>query len=317
MGRLPPTLNTVKRLFALSGNVCAFPSCDVHLVEESGVVVGEICHIEAAEPGGPRFNPQQSIEDRREFSNLLLLCANHHHVTDASGFDVQTLQKMKASHEARFLSQHYHPPERVLRESIRRLGEPAFRAVGTAVFSLLNFAYPEAQIHISEYGPWQYRLAPPDIEVIVAPIRRHHRDWSSDFLDELSDPWVIESPHDLIDWIYDPQRARELHLFLLFEGYDIRHSDLEYKFRQFGRDLENAIRDAHRAAHSRHRSYPYLIVGTFDHQRGLTILEERYVERVFPEFSRREYSRQSGILGESTQAWYCQQQEDYRRRRMR
>ncbi|WP_415282467.1 HNH endonuclease [Candidatus Nitrososphaera sp. FF02] len=43
---------------------------------------GEICHIEAAESGGPRYNSKQTDEDRRHYDNLILLCRNHHKATD-------------------------------------------------------------------------------------------------------------------------------------------------------------------------------------------------------------------------------------------
>lgn len=50
-----PRLKTVKRLFAVSNNCCAFRGCDRRLVDAGGVVVGEICHIKG-KPGGPRFD---------------------------------------------------------------------------------------------------------------------------------------------------------------------------------------------------------------------------------------------------------------------
>jgi len=54
-----PTETTIKRLFAVSGNRCAFPGCTAVLVT-GGVVTGEICHIKAQNPQGPRYDPAQS-----------------------------------------------------------------------------------------------------------------------------------------------------------------------------------------------------------------------------------------------------------------
>ena len=34
-------------------------------------LIGEVCHIEAAEIGGERYNPNQSDEDRRDYSNFI------------------------------------------------------------------------------------------------------------------------------------------------------------------------------------------------------------------------------------------------------
>ena len=54
------------------------PGCKNVIIDSMGVVVGHICHIEAAMPDGPRFNKNQSNNDRRALSNLVLMCAGHH-----------------------------------------------------------------------------------------------------------------------------------------------------------------------------------------------------------------------------------------------
>lgn len=99
----PPTLKTVKRLFAVSGNRCAFPGCESLLVEISGTVTGEIAHIRAASPNGPRYDPAQSNEDRHSFSNLMLLCGRHHTIidTEVDEYTVSILEKMKREHETK------------------------------------------------------------------------------------------------------------------------------------------------------------------------------------------------------------------------
>jgi len=69
-------------------------------VSERNVFVAQICHIEAAEPGGQRFNPSSTDEQRRSFDNLLLLCYKHHIEThDISRYDVYALKDMKQRHE--------------------------------------------------------------------------------------------------------------------------------------------------------------------------------------------------------------------------
>ena len=87
-------------LFALSGNRCAFPRCQNHLIER-GVVVGEMCHIEAKEAGGPRYNEQQTKEEREAFENFILMCAIHHKVIDTKPdeYPVPMLLDWKAEHE--------------------------------------------------------------------------------------------------------------------------------------------------------------------------------------------------------------------------
>lgn len=50
-----PSEQTIKKLFALSGNLCAFPGCSSPIVEAAGAITGEICHIHAQRKGGPRM----------------------------------------------------------------------------------------------------------------------------------------------------------------------------------------------------------------------------------------------------------------------
>jgi hypothetical protein len=78
-----PPRSVVKRLFALSGNCCAFPECPQPIVEESGTVTGIICHIRAKRPGGPRYDSKQTAEQRHSFENLVLMCSRHSKVIDS------------------------------------------------------------------------------------------------------------------------------------------------------------------------------------------------------------------------------------------
>lgn len=64
----------------------------------------EVCHIEAAEENGERWNPNMTDEERRHFSNLILLCPNHHVETnDVKKYTVEILKDMKSKHEAKML----------------------------------------------------------------------------------------------------------------------------------------------------------------------------------------------------------------------
>ena len=97
-----PTTATIKRLFAVSGNQCAFPGCTTPLVVND-TVVAEICHIKARSPDGPRYDPDQDERDRHAFSNLLLLCPAHHKIVDddPTTYTVERLGRIKTEHEAR------------------------------------------------------------------------------------------------------------------------------------------------------------------------------------------------------------------------
>lgn len=51
-----PRQKAIKRLFALSGNCCSFPKCNISLVdEESEIVTGEICNIKGNKPDSHRY----------------------------------------------------------------------------------------------------------------------------------------------------------------------------------------------------------------------------------------------------------------------
>ncbi|MEJ6979414.1 hypothetical protein WG906_03075 [Pedobacter sp. P351] len=109
--RKSPFQNIIRRLFAVSGNECAFPDCKHVLIDEDGDFIGQVCHIQAAEKGGERYNPDQSDEDRRSFENLMLLCYAHHIKTDdVAKYPVETLKKIKSDHETTFQNSHYSLP---------------------------------------------------------------------------------------------------------------------------------------------------------------------------------------------------------------
>lgn len=98
-----PSQKTIKRLFAVSRNRCAFPGCKIPLVEDSGTVTGEIAHIKSVSENGSRFDPKQTDEERHSFDNLILLCGRHHRVVDVEveKYSVKFLLKMKYEHESR------------------------------------------------------------------------------------------------------------------------------------------------------------------------------------------------------------------------
>jgi len=122
MARKPPTPSTVKKIFALSGNTCARPNCNNKLVEDN-VVIGEICHIEAAEEGGPRFNEDSNDECRRSGENLLALCESCHKKIDAdeNKYPTPMIRQWKKDHEAKNSTSNYIISDDVADKAIEKL----------------------------------------------------------------------------------------------------------------------------------------------------------------------------------------------------
>ena len=109
--RLAPKPEVLRELFLKSGNLCAFPSCERLMLNAAGNFVGQLCHIEAAEAGGERFNAGMTNDERRAAPNLMLMCYEHHVKTnDVFRYPVDQLRQIKKDHEQRFS----HPDRAIL-----------------------------------------------------------------------------------------------------------------------------------------------------------------------------------------------------------
>lgn len=115
-----------KRLWARSGNQCAYPECYRQLtadmetyVKSAGhtefVTLGEEAHIIAKNTNGPRGADRDlSPKELDSYDNLILLCEEHHELIDSYNgrhWPVDSLLKMKRDHEHRSLA----TPSRLLR----------------------------------------------------------------------------------------------------------------------------------------------------------------------------------------------------------
>ncbi|WP_340104900.1 HNH endonuclease [Rhodohalobacter sp. 8-1] len=99
-------LRTHKILWAKSGNRCAYEGCKNELVIDETItdddsIIGEEAHIVARKENGPRGNHDLSQAERDEYSNLILLCRNHHKEIDdqVKKYTVEALLEMKRKHE--------------------------------------------------------------------------------------------------------------------------------------------------------------------------------------------------------------------------
>lgn len=96
-------LTTIKALYGRSHNECAFPGCSSPVIEDTGTVTAEICHIRATSPRGPRYDPHQTPKERNSVDNLVLMCGRHHKIidTEVRKYTVPELLKIKKEHEGR------------------------------------------------------------------------------------------------------------------------------------------------------------------------------------------------------------------------
>ncbi|MCI5150705.1 MAG: hypothetical protein D3916_15200, partial [Candidatus Electrothrix sp. MAN1_4] len=147
MTRISPTPSTTKKLFALSGNACANPQCKNKLIE-SDVVLGEICHIEAAEENGPRYNHNSNDEDRRSFLNLILLCEKCHKIIDSDedSYPVTLLTSWKETHENKFKNSAFSVSDELVEKSIRKFMRQEGVNTGTQINNQTETLNINAQI---------------------------------------------------------------------------------------------------------------------------------------------------------------------------
>ena len=166
-----PTLATVKRLFALSENLCAFPRCSQSLLH-GGKVTGRICHIRAASPRGPRYDAGMSEDERHAFENLLLMCPSHHDVIDADpvAYSVERLTTLKAEREATS-STALEITDQVAEQFLVNLS--GANLSGASIVITHNQSGGQAANIINNFGP-QRRVITPEIERRVRAVLAKH-----------------------------------------------------------------------------------------------------------------------------------------------
>lgn len=112
----------LKKLWGRSGNICSFPSCGAELAHEMKVnrVIGEEAHIKGEKPTAPRYDSNQTLEERETYENRILLCPTHHTEIDSDPetWPVERLKKMKADHEQQVIRNRQHP---VLMDELSKL----------------------------------------------------------------------------------------------------------------------------------------------------------------------------------------------------
>ena len=102
---------TLKILFALSGNRCAYPECTENIIEAAteksdALVIAQICHIRAISADGPRGRTELTDKELNSHENLILLCPTHHRKVDGQHetYPPEMLKQWKQAHESKQFS---------------------------------------------------------------------------------------------------------------------------------------------------------------------------------------------------------------------
>ena len=93
-------IKDIKILWGRSGNRCSI--CKIELTPNGELeTIGEIAHIVSQAPQGPRGNDSLPISKRDDYSNLILLCPNHHSEIDKciDSWPVSEIKQKKEEHE--------------------------------------------------------------------------------------------------------------------------------------------------------------------------------------------------------------------------
>ena len=141
---------TIKKLYSLSGNQCAFPECKQELITtDKKINVSDICHIEGGEQNSPRYNSGLDLEQLNDYENLILMCKTHHKIidTDVSKYTVETLKKIKQAHEQRNKSKEFSISD----ESAQEIIEEQMNQINVHVGSGSQNVTQTGDIHI-QYG---------------------------------------------------------------------------------------------------------------------------------------------------------------------
>jgi hypothetical protein len=100
--------------------------------------IGEVAHIVADSPRGPRGDSDSSESERISESNLILLCPTHHTLvdTDPRTYTIEVLRQMKVRHEA-FVRQAFQ--KAMLNVTLAEIEEVAQHLIATPLPGEVSF----------------------------------------------------------------------------------------------------------------------------------------------------------------------------------
>jgi hypothetical protein len=113
---------TIKIVWAKAGGMCSYPDCHKNLIVDAPSAngdphakLGQMAHIIAHSPEGPRGDQAFRGEDRSGPENLILLCLEHHILIDQqrNSHPVDWLFRMKEQHE-QWVNERLSPRQRFI-----------------------------------------------------------------------------------------------------------------------------------------------------------------------------------------------------------
>jgi hypothetical protein len=109
--------------YRCSNPECARPTVGATATHDGIITIGVAAHICAASPGGPRYNPAQTREERRAKDNGIWLCQNCGRLVDADSqeFTVESLTEWKRAAQARAFRELVAPGMPVQSEEAARV----------------------------------------------------------------------------------------------------------------------------------------------------------------------------------------------------
>ena len=163
---------------------CRRPTVGPHSSESKATLVGEAAHVCAASPGGPRYDPSMTHDERRSPDNGIWLCANCATEVDKdpARFPVSLLRQWKADAEDEALKLLENP-------SYHRLGIP--RPAFAPPLDYQRQALEQVIAHLRNSGVKKVGL-PQLGQVLPSPLLR-------DGLNPIFEPLSVETVVDAID----------------------------------------------------------------------------------------------------------------------
>lgn len=94
----------IKILFSRGANHCAMCRTELIIDAKPGTkesVIGQMAHIKGENEGSARYDSNMTDKERNSYSNLILLCPNHHKTIDDQRdyYTVERLHEIKNQHE--------------------------------------------------------------------------------------------------------------------------------------------------------------------------------------------------------------------------